>query len=107
MPSFFNNISVVLASFAYTDCINLQKNLKATEGELNVYPNPSIDYFIVEQNEPKEVSVTVVNAMGQLVFQKQFFDTKNYINHDFPAGVYTILVLCASGKSENSTLIVY
>jgi hypothetical protein len=108
IPTSFNNISVVLATFPYTNCVTLQKNFETTKRELKVYPNPSTDNFIVEQNESIEVSVKVVNALGQLIFEKQFFDTKNYINHDFPAGVYTILVVSTTGKLENnSTLIVY
>ena len=107
IPGTFNNIFIIPSSFSFANCAILQKSHEVVNKVLKVYPNPSRDYFIVEQKESEEMSVTVFNAFGQIIYQKQVNDNINHFSHDFPSGVYTVLVQSTTGEHNNSTLVVY
>jgi hypothetical protein len=67
------------------------------EGNFIVYPNPANDLVTIYGNDLVGNSLTIYNTLGQEV-KNSFINRQAIIDvHDFPAGVYTIMLESKSG----------
>ena len=59
--------------------------------EITIYPNPAINYFLVEGIKSKGATIKIINSNGQIVYQKQLLN--NYINtSNFNKGIYFVKI---------------
>jgi hypothetical protein len=67
-------------------------------GVLKAYPNPSNGIYTLENSS--ECSVKIVNALGEVIYSKNFAAGQNSINiESLPAGIYTLWSKDSSGFS--------
>ncbi|MCB0479598.1 MAG: N-acetylmuramoyl-L-alanine amidase [Crocinitomicaceae bacterium] len=82
-----------LDSILFSDGQRLVSSLNVTENELEqieLYPNPSQEYFTLKTNKP--VDVKVFNATGQLVFEnKKYAGQEIQVSH-WAEGVYSAVI---------------
>jgi hypothetical protein len=76
--------------------------------QTKVYPNPSVDYILVEtanNNEPVEISL--YNIFGQLVYSEKTTNNKTKISVDdnFKQGVYFVKITQGSINSQHRIVI--
>lgn len=59
--------------------------------EINVYPNPAQDYFIISQNEILDTEAMVYDMEGRLVIKRKLSDYQNTFNtSQLESGIYMI-----------------
>ncbi|MBI9038462.1 MAG: T9SS type A sorting domain-containing protein [Bacteroidales bacterium] len=77
--------------------VNVSKGSLISDNRTLVYPNPAIDYIsIVSPSEIKKVSI--INCVGQTVYENNINDTKAQINlRSYESGVYFIKIETAKG----------
>jgi len=101
-----------------TDCVVLNAaqsaNLNASyvginnaeEVAISVYPNPATDY-VVFQTPDQMNNITIVNALGQVVYNNNVNANEVIVNtNDFAAGIYVATVKTANGISTQRISIV-
>ncbi|WP_276133872.1 T9SS type A sorting domain-containing protein [Polluticoccus soli] len=67
---------------------------QSAKAELNIYPNPASDQLVVNLPTAGDATITLHNAVGQLVKQIQTRDRSTSIEvTDLPAGLYHISIL--------------
>lgn len=76
---------------------------------LTIYPNPSqgIVHILNQNGTDKDVTVTVLNAVGQVVFTRDYtsFSNEKVDLRNQPEGMYTIQVRTAQGVSTKNVVI--
>ncbi|MFM2284814.1 MAG: hypothetical protein RLZZ543_311 [Bacteroidota bacterium] len=85
----------------------IDESVNASAASLNVYPNPSSDWFIVQGSEQLENgTLSIENSLGQTVRTLSVTgNTIKFYREDLPAGIY-FLRLIQNGKSSQSKRIV-
>ena len=90
------NSTNVGAGFEATWNCLLSTNTEATisQWSVQVYPIPSNDivYLEINNNQPKQLTINIVNSLGQLIEHERFASTKQLTTRfdlsQVPAGVY-------------------
>lgn len=78
----------------------------AEEVAISVYPNPATDY-VVFQTVDQMSNITIVNALGQVVYNNNIDANEIMVNTtDFAAGIYVATVKTANGISTQRISIV-
>ena len=85
--------------------------LKVYDAVINIAPNPSTDYFQVENLSAwkKNTTIRVVNALGQMVATRQIeYDTEQpkFNTLDWHSGVYYVQVFNDTGLVQTKKVVV-
>lgn len=86
-----------------SNCREEIENNDKEDVSLNVYPNPSKDFFVVELNrllESKSTQIMVSDITGKIIEQKNISDPENniQIGNEWQAGVYFIEIIMNEKK---------
>jgi hypothetical protein len=98
-----------VAPYNYPGCfgIGFTENDKKN-GEINIYPNPADDYFIIETNSDiqlAEVTVTIYDLQGQIVLEEKVRSDISKMNIAFLSkGIY-ILRINDGKRTQRSKLV--
>lgn len=71
--------------------------------KINIYPNPAITAWNIENLPAGEYNYEVYNAFGHLISKDKLYNTGISITH-FPSGVYYLNILDRSAEHIHSTL---
>ena len=75
-------------------------NLDYSNYQVELFPNPAINYFIVETNSEVEFRVQIFNILGSEIYlSDKNFKSKKINVKDFPRGIYQVVL---NVKSEYS-----
>lgn len=85
------------------------KDSPEKQSVFNIYPNPSTGmiYITGKGYIEKDVTVKVVNSLGQVVknvFYKSFMNDRIDLS-DFPAGIYTVNIRSTSGEENKNVVL--
>ena len=83
--------------------IGISENAKV---DFNVFPNPSNGNFTVRFSEVKNVSVEVMNIVGQSVYQNNFKSSEINLDLDLTAGTYFVKVLDVKTGAQTTEKII-
>lgn len=76
-----------------------------TENHFEVYPNPTMDFLIIENGIEGKIDIQILNTMGILVHEEILIDKESKIDiSNYPAGIY-ILSLGANGQIQTQKII--
>lgn len=105
-PYFTGAIGSYLLDLNVTRKINTSVNAIHVGSTFKIYPNPAQEYFTVELNEGLASEISVINAMGQVVYSevsngKQF----EVQSSDFAAGVYLVKLKTDEGEVSQTIVI--
>jgi hypothetical protein len=108
-PTSSGSYAVVISSNGCTDtstCFTINNvgfDQLENETTFSVFPNPSNGHFQISSIQPfKQTSIRVINALGVLLFSKEFEGNKLIdLNINQPAGVYFIEIV---GDNTNKTV---
>jgi hypothetical protein len=91
---------------------NSVENLPALNN-LSIYPNPAQDVVTVKGilNTPSDVTVAIINTLGQTVLEKSYHYTSSYFGESISIesltnGVYFMNITTATGEKTSEKLIV-
>jgi len=102
----FTNGSQVWNHPAYSSCytnvyLNLEENLGSS---INVYPNPSSDYVIIESQVQNQLQLKLFNGIGQLIDEYQLASSSHKLElSSLVNGTYFLKVESESG---NKTIVI-
>ncbi len=101
-----NQVDSISADFLYTllcfTNVGVENN---TTTNLNLYPNPTTNHFVIE-NEMQISTVSIANNLGQIVATNKVNDTKKRIDVSaLPVGIYTVKAQLVNGKYAVSKLV--
>ncbi|MBP6826683.1 MAG: T9SS type A sorting domain-containing protein [Saprospiraceae bacterium] len=66
---------------------------------LVISPNPGSQWVDIQRNEPESVWMTVSDAMGKIILNQNVAEKNIRLDiHDWPSGMYRVLILGKSGK---------
>lgn len=72
------------------------KNIETeiTQNNLEIYPNPANDELSIKlsNNETGMVSLTILDASGQIIVEKTFTDKINLNVSSYPGGIYFVKI---------------
>jgi hypothetical protein len=71
---------------------------ESEELSLNLYPNPSNGSFTIRLDENSPVQVTVVNLLGQKVFENEYNESTIQLDLNLASGTYFVRI-----QDSNST----
>lgn len=75
-----------------------------SSNEINVYPNPFLDTFIIDNAAGVEVSYELYTMSGQLLFKGNTGDRETVNTEDVPSGIY-VLVVSSQDKTMSTKLV--
>lgn len=104
------NTQIDAWSYFSSNCMALggqYVNAEFIDDELSVYPNPVDNVLTVDLGEAYEkVTVEIFNTLGALVMTQSFKEmTKENINLNLNAGIYTIRINTPKGQSSTTRLV--
>ena len=74
---------------------------EVSDKEIRIYPNPVTEKLVIEMSDMKFTKVTLVNALGEIVFAQEINSGKTEIDmRDFPKGVYFLITNGKNIKAE-------
>ena len=77
-----------------------------SKSDLKVYPNPSNDFFIIEDEEKKDKQITLYNSYGQTIYKTTSKQLKTTINTTpYSKGVYFLKIDQEGRRYSQSILI--
>jgi hypothetical protein len=76
----------------------------AFSSDLDIYPNPSQDYFTIDHPDPIE-QLTIFNLLGQVVFETMNL-SDNQVKHHLRKGTYQVQIKSRNGKLYCQKIIV-
>lgn len=76
-------------------------------GNILVYPNPAIDYFVVETNSSDRQTAELYDISGKQIFIKKFNGNCTIRTADFDEGIYTLTVRYADHIDHQKVIIVH
>lgn len=88
--------SYLTARYTNSDALKQSEPVSAAEFDASIYPNPNNGEFIVALSTPlnENVTITVLNLLGQVVFADKLSSQENQmrqsfsLRHDLPDGIY-------------------
>ena len=80
--------------------------VKTTSNQLNIYPNPSNGYFVIETNSLINQTMQVYNANGKLLLSQSINNTAVIDGSKLSEGVYYISIISADGVTNKKLVIV-
>jgi len=96
-------------SFRYNFTIDIPLTYEELNNnmDINVYPNPAVDMFIVEGEKIEEATVTIMNSMGQVVDLPSSVSTNKieFNTVEIPKGVYFVNIKL-DGNAETRAVLV-
>lgn len=84
--------------------ISLQEQ-KRRGDQINIYPNPAGNYFIVQTENAKAGDIQVMDITGKVLLQQPFISGERILVNSLPSGTY-ILKVCGSKDEQHSRLII-
>lgn len=74
---------------------------EVSDKEIRIYPNPVTEKLVIEMSDMKFTKVTLVNAVGEIVFAQEINSGKAEIDmSNFPKGVYFLITNGKNIKAE-------
>ena len=71
------------------------------ESDIKIFPNPTHDILFFERNEINNLSISIINTTGNIVYEKIFFDNIISVSlKDLEPGMYLI-------KLQDDTCLLY
>ncbi len=88
-----SNVDVEQNSLLINDLINGIGN-RVSNQDYRIYPNPSIDLINIELNNSENVTISIIDPIGQVIFKKHIGKKQiERINiSDFSKGMYFIKI---------------
>jgi photosystem II stability/assembly factor-like uncharacterized protein len=93
------------------DCLSAAKESIVDNSDLHIYPNPASDFLNIElENEWwGELTLRIVNTVGQEVFQESFTKNTSSWNQqielpELPGGIYQIIIADGTSKMVRSVV---
>ena len=86
--------------------LNLPKRLSVAEFEnqiFKLYPNPATDKLVIECEEASEVTIVLMNSMGQQLMRTEMLIGKTQHELDIQklhSGIYFVKIISANGESS-------
>lgn len=91
------------------NCTELGVQTVSSNVSFAVYPNPAADgYFVVSANETLD-KITVVNALGQIVYSEEvagLVNNRTINTSDLPKGVYVVKISYKNQQSSTAQLVI-
>jgi hypothetical protein len=82
----------VAITVSVTNCTSLKTN-NGTQGAVSVFPNPGNGFFRLQLPVSGDYSITVLNAIGEIVVKDSFSGNDRPINlENVNRGIYFIIV---------------
>ncbi len=117
--NFFKNSTVAADWFRYnTRWVSCDPDFRTTglevkkNPEIKIFPNPNNGDGYIEINEisPGDLQIQIVNAVGEVVYQRSALATENYYLQELhlgtlPAGIYNLTINSEDSESSVSFLI--
>jgi hypothetical protein len=117
--NFFKNSTVAADWFRYnTRWVSCDPDFRTTglevkkNPEIKIFPNPNNGDGYIEINEisPGDLHIQIVNAVGEVVYQRSALATENYYLQELhlgtlPAGIYNLTINSEDSESSVSFLI--
>jgi hypothetical protein len=78
-------------------------SLNAPDADLNIFPNPVYDEFIIENSKSIIEEAEIFNSIGKKIFHHKFTTDKNKVVVNasrFPSGIYFMKLKTAAGSIE-------
>ncbi len=95
-PILVNSYSAVLGcgGMISTFCANVGINEIIEENEVNIYPNPAQDIFMINtNNEFINVKMEICNVLGEIIYSEKLNSKHESIKcNEFPSGIYFIIL---------------
>ena len=108
-----NNISCVgFGNIFISDSFIFSNDMVATisleninESDIKIFPNPTHDILFFERNEINNLSISIINTTGNIVYEKIFFDNIISVSlKDLEPGMYLIKLQDDTGISYKNVL---
>ena len=93
-----NATNTVTGRYLFTTTTNTREVSKSNNS-FKIYPNPTTDYFMLNDDDDVVNRVVIYNIIGRQVRSFNVVDNSKYYVNDLPEGIYIVRLLNNSGNT--------
>lgn len=88
------------------DPVSLSEVVSNTQS-VNIYPNPVSDFFVIQSDEAKNGSFSIIDQGGKLLYCDDFTSGKRVDIPEFENGIYLVKVTVMEGTFDTKLIIAH
>ncbi len=93
-----NTSNTITGRYLFSPTTSLRDYSKGSTG-IRVFPNPTVDYFMLSDNNDVIEKIVVYNIIGRQVKTYRALDNFKYTVNDLPEGIYIVRLLNKGGNT--------